>query len=90
MADTLRHLRARIDFAIPVPDSYTGDVVAQAVLAMPTAVKNRLNAFLIAARACKADCDLLYGENTVWGVAHLCNHRTGQSAQIPCPPDSEL
>ena len=57
---------------------------------MPTAVKNRLNAFLIAARALKADCDLLYGENTVYGGAHLCVHQQDGPPTGVCPPDQDL
>jgi hypothetical protein len=81
-----RHLRIRIDLAVPLPDSFAGDTVAGAFAALPAAVRTRLIALRDTIRAAKADSEKIGWEDTVSTKIHLCNHNVGQ----PCPPDVDV
>ena len=81
-----RHIRLRLDLAIPVPDSYTGSTVAGAFAALSAPVRNRLIAMRDAIRAAKADAQAIGWEDTVSAKVHLCSHSEGGS----CPADEDV
>ncbi len=81
-----RHLRVRVDLAIPIPDSYTGSSVVDAINAMPAAVKSRVLALRTALQQAKADAQSIGWEDTVATKVHICAHSCGGS----CPPDVDV
>jgi hypothetical protein len=83
---TQRHIRLRVDLAVPVPDSYTGDTVAGAFAALPAAVRTRLIALRDAIRTAKADAERIGFEDTVTTKVHICRHQCGES----CLPDEDV